>query len=270
MTRLLVLGTSQAATLSLAPDLEGALPGVQTRFYALPGASWSRARLDEAGRLGPAPDDRIGRAKSVEWNGCAALDMAGTDHIAVCAPRFRLFFLARSLRERDIFGLPRTGADHAISAGLLTAALADWVREEIAALRPRLPVGVPVSLLAVPYPLASDAPGAPQEDAALVRLRLRPAAARIEAIYEAVIAAEVAAAGWRWLAQPAATRAGPFASADRFARPGAFDPARPDLRHMNADYAALAMAELGQSLPPAPPVAGMPARHPLPAAAGLA
>ncbi|MEI4471552.1 hypothetical protein [Frigidibacter sp. MR17.24] len=254
MMRLLVLGSSQAAALALGRDAFTAIaPATELTFFALPGASWSRTRIDEAGRLGPAPDDRFGLRKAAEWNGCERIGLQGFDHIAVSAARFHLYYLARLMRAVDIHGLPATGALPRISRAMLSDTLAAWVREDLAALRTRLPVGVPVTMIAVPYPLAAtDRPG-PSAEPGLARLRRHPAAPEIERDYDAAVAGVLSAAGIGWMAQPDATRAGPFATDDGFARPGALEAEKPDLRHVGADYGRMVMAALARRLGGAPP-----------------
>ena len=114
-----------------------------------------------------------------------------------------------------------------------------------------------------PFPLALTRDTGPGHERALSALATHASAARWIAFYEAAIARHLAAAGYRFLPQPPETRSGACFSLDRFARPPVAGAKKPDYRHLDAGYGALAFADYARrelGLTPSP-AADAPARR---------
>lgn len=268
--RLLVIGTSHAGTLRMAEAAIAAdWPDRRPQWYALPGGAFATARRDAEGMFGPDPDHPTGPRKAIEWNGRDRIDLRPYDRILLVGERFRLFYIAALLRDVDIWDHPSRGSARSLSLAFVTDAIRALVDLAADQVLTQFGPDARITVAPAPYPLLRAGERGWGHDRAIAGLRGLPAAAEIEALYEGVIAEALAARGYGCLFQPEDTRAGPFATADRFARPGpdtppGAPPRRPDLRHMNAAFGHRVYAAWMQRLAAEPAPQGLSAAPHLP------
>lgn len=239
--RILVLGTSQALALRAAfPAVQAQRPDIDLSFWGLPGASFHRAAIAADGLLCPDPDDHTGRKLAAQWNGAEAVDLTQFDRIFLVGLRYGLQPVLRmALALQPAEWGDRPGA-RLVSEAFLSAAIQARIAETLDSQSRRTPLDGRFLFMPAPYPAeVAVRADAPHDEPTLRQACQLPAAARLMALFEELLAEAHAARGVGFAPQPRATLAAPFVTRDIHLD----DPAR-DARHMNATYGQLALTGL--------------------------
>lgn len=257
--RVLVLGTSHAATLRRAfgdfvqslteADKDRAPPPapMDLQFWGLPGAAFLKAAIGPDGLLRPDPADPVGLRKSTEWNGSAALDLAGFDRIWLVGLRHGLRPVLQIMRALQPYDWGKRAGTRSgvqgVSLGFLRAAIRAEVDAGLSAQAARIPFDARMTALPAPYPAkmvtATGAQAGSLGEPVTRAVAQLERAADLMALYEDEVAAAHAAHGLGHLPQPRETLAAPFLTDDRYVD----DPAQ-DARHMNSAYGLIALKAL--------------------------
>jgi hypothetical protein len=227
MTRLCIIGSSHVGAVKQAePDIVRAYPGLQIDWFAVPGGAFRRRCKVVDGVLHAKPMNAKQAELFLTLNGDMSRDLAPYDRLWIIGDPMGVAETMRAWLD-----LPATKA-RAITEGA--------VRTHVGHLTGRFPKDPRITVTAAPYPARSAAEPGPNHDEGLAGMLPRPDGNAICAEYEAMLNLALIEAGYDYLPQPAATRDGPFATADRYLH-GARDFRAPDspsadLIHMNATY----------------------------------
>jgi hypothetical protein len=244
MSRLLILGNSQATTLRLAEEeIAAAYPEYDISFYGLPA-------------FGPAKGDRFGASKANEWNGGARIDLAPFDRIFVIGHRWRIYYLTRLLYTRCVHGMQRNRQKSGITESFLLAAMTAWVRDGCDEIIEKFGANPRMIFAPSPYPMARAALKRPEWEPAFGLASRLSERDMILDVYEGMIADTMEARGLHFIPQPRETLDRAFLTKDAFARvPEAElgkNGVKDDHRHANAAYAKILFAALQDAMLQAP------------------
>ncbi|MGH1331463.1 MAG: hypothetical protein ACRBBK_11315 [Paracoccaceae bacterium] len=257
MSRLLILGNSHAATLRLAQDeIAQAYPDYEISFYGLPALAYDRAQKDKHGLFGPAKGDSFGAKKAREWNSDRRIDLAPYDRIFVVGHRWRMYYLARLLYVRYVYGMQRVRQKAGISESFLLAAMAAWVRDGTDEIIAKFGADPRMIFAPSPYPLArASLKRAEWEPAFGLSSRLADSQMILD-VYEGMIADEMEARGLHFVLQPRETLDRAFLTKDAYARVPeeelGKEGVKDDHRHTNAAYAKILFAAMHEAAQQAP------------------
>lgn len=255
MTRLLVLGNSHVGALRMAKDaFRDRHPGVETTFFAAPGAHFLRGRTGADGIWRPHMADDRARDIIMDINGATECDLSGYDAILIVGHRFGPNLLAEILTGHDVLGLPGRGAEAPegrVSRRFVEQAAEAWIEESTRLVARRLGNAHPFILTDAPHP--TDRIGTRGDDYGRLAtcLQTHPAAGMLMDFWTDRVRAAVTAHGWGFLPQPAVTMSGPAATRPEYAEAAATGHGIPsdlsDHRHMNGDF-GLAMLQAWAAL----------------------
>lgn len=254
MTRLLVIGNSHAAALKLAEaEFRSAYPGIETGFFAAPGAVFLRGRVDGSGRFSTQARDAATLATLARINGGQDCDLNDWDQVLVIGHRLRFPGVAALLERHDLLEGSRTGKGQMISWALVTATVAAAIDDYLRLIVGRFGAARNVTFFAGPFvaeSIVERAPGYPLARTVAAYLD-HPDMPGIFDWWLSEWEAAVTKAGFGFLRQPDSTLGGPGLTASRFAIPTASDQApaaaRIDHRHMNRDFGFAVLSAFAQT-----------------------
>lgn len=239
----LILGNSHAGALRSAQDAFAAhYPEVELRFFAAPGASFKRARLDKDNIFHPKVFGDKDAQAVLDINGAETVDLNGFDHILVIGHRPGLFDLC-GLAAEGGFGLLDEDSDapHLLSRELvedwLDRILDPWVEQmtKIFGAQKNL------SFTDAPYRSQSmlDEKDKKDEAAQFARFMSIPFVNTLMEIHDTKLAEKLNAKGYGYLRQPAQTLVAPYSTDPSYCRGASNADGRvieSDHRHMNAAF----------------------------------
>lgn len=242
MTRILVLGSSHVGALRRADDaFRDRFPGVETEYFAVKAPMLRRGKV-EGGAFRPHihNDEETGLLENL--NGRTEVDLGQYDKVLVVGFRAHPLDIVPLFETHAMLGREGDGRRYRISAGFVGAWLdemaADWAQD----IEWRFGAAQSCVFTAGPYPAESLVERS--DEIALAgrfkAFRDLPEADEVFDRWSLAIETAAGRAGLGYLAQPADTLAGPYATRAQFAQGGtaadgeAMD--QGDHRHMNADF----------------------------------
>lgn len=257
MTRILVLGTSHmGAVRSARDDIKTAFPMLEVDYFGLPGARFAAGRVDGNGVFAPDAADVQAWKLSQKINGREQVDLSTYDNVFLIGPKFRLYWLLRTVARYDIAEWRPAGRPAMVSEAFLVAALTAQCDNAVAELQTQFGTGFRVAIAPAAYPAEVVTQSGPHHEHPFEQMLAHPCRDRLYTLHQEMIADAVGAAGFGYVPQPVETHAGAFLTRSEYLS-GAEDfrdPSRPltDKRHMNAAYGfnlfkAYAFQELGLS-----------------------
>lgn len=241
MTRLAVVGSSHMGTIRQSDArIRAACPGLEIAYFGLPGAPFRRARRDVDGVLRVDAENQAEARMIRRINGADAFDLGPFDHIWIVGFRFGLGTVLALLKRFDVLEMGRTGLPNTISEAFFWAAMQAEIDRSCDVIAANYGPDQRITISPAPYPAEKAREKGPHHEPPLAHVLQHPECDRIFARFEGMIGASLTARGYRFLPQPPATLAAPFATQSAHLL-GARDfrdtsVELTDLRHMNAEY----------------------------------
>ncbi|MEM7295399.1 MAG: hypothetical protein AAF330_02045 [Pseudomonadota bacterium] len=239
--RLFIVGTSHAVAVRLAHErVMRRFPDLDVTYFAATAGLGFNLSVSADGVLScPGASERdLARLKRI--NGASSVDLTPATHIWNIGSPFRFGVLQRLFRYYRVFGMGPTENHTVVSWAFTDEATDELVRMAVENLLEVYGPDQRLTVTPAPYPAAMSLKHGPCRDLPGVALGKLAYVDEIERSYESKIAASVESVPWRFLPQPAETRARAFLTKDEYL---ANMPATPleakDLRHMGADYGAI-------------------------------
>lgn len=253
MIRAAFVGNSHTACVKLAWDIEP-IPGMSADFFAAPQKVFAQMALDEGYDLALRDGRPRARDKVLRVNGTDHIDLSGYDLVVLVGQRFNFHGLAKLLCAVDVEGLRETGLGTLLSVPAFRDLCSDLFDSAVPGEKWRN--RSKQRLLVVPQPRFSAACLAAPEDAYAAWKKLASSPEGVRPLVDLAFAGygeRLAASGVGFLPHPpdALDALGLTLAGFQNGAPSVgLDRAYPqnNFRHMNADYGALVLAQVRDTM----------------------